>query len=101
GIARGAWLGSIGVPQRRPVRAIRETAEIVRLLLAGDASGFRGELFTVEPGFRLEFDVARKQIPLLIGSWGEQTVTLAGEIAGELKVGGSANARLVPLMASR
>ena len=101
GIAKGAWLGSIGVLQPRPVRAIRETAEIVRRLLAGDVSGFRGELFTVEPGFRLEFDVARRQIPLMVGTWGEQTAVLAGEIAGELKVGGSANAQLVPLMASR
>jgi 5,10-methylenetetrahydromethanopterin reductase len=101
GIAKGAWLSSIGVPQRRPLRAIRETAAIVRRLLAGDDSGFRGDLFTVEPGFRLEFEVARKQVPLLVGSWGERTAALAGEIAGELKVGGSANADLVPLMLSR
>jgi 5,10-methylenetetrahydromethanopterin reductase len=100
GIARGAWLSSIGVPQPRPVRAIREAAEIVRLLLAGDDSGFQGELFTVEQGFRLEFDVARKEVPLLVGSWGARTAALAGEVAAELKVGGSANARLVPLMAS-
>lgn len=101
GIAKGAWLSSIGVPQHRPVRAIRETAEIVRRLLAGDGSGFQGELFTVERGFRLEFEVARKEVPLLVGSWGERTAALAGEIAGELKVGGSANARLIPLMLSR
>lgn len=101
GIARGAWLRSIGVMQPRPVRAIREAAEIVSLLLAGDDSGFQGELFTVEQGFRLEFDVARKQVPLLVGSWGARTAALAGEIAAELKVGGSANADVVPVMLSR
>jgi 5,10-methylenetetrahydromethanopterin reductase len=101
GLAKGAWLRSIGVPQPRPVRAIREAAEVVRVLLAGDESGFRGELFTVVPGFRLRHEVARKRVPLLIGGWGERTVALAGEIAGELKVGGSANPRLVPLMLSR
>lgn len=100
GIAKGAWLSSIGVQQARPVRAIREAAEIVRRLLAGDDSGFRGELFTVDPGVRLEFDVARNEVPLMVGSWGERTSALAGEIAGELKVGGSANADLVPLMLS-
>jgi 5,10-methylenetetrahydromethanopterin reductase len=100
GVARGAWLKSIGVAQPRPVQAIRETADIVRRLLAGDDSGFQGELFTVDPGFRLEFDVARKQVPLLVGSWGQRTAALAGEIAVELKVGGSANAHLVPLMLS-
>lgn len=97
GIAKGAWLGSIGLQQTRPVRAIKEAAEIVRLLLAGDDSGFRGELFTVEAGFRLEFDLARDAVPLLIGSWGERTSVLAGEIASELKVGGSANPDIVPL----
>ena len=34
GLARGAWLEKIGVKPRRPVRALREAAEIVRLLLA-------------------------------------------------------------------
>ena len=101
GIAKGAWLKSIGVAQPRAVQAIRETAEIVRRLLGGDDSGFSGEVFTVEPGFRLEFEVARKRVPLLIGSWGERTAALAGEIAVELKVGGSANARVVPLMLAR
>ena len=101
GLAKGAWLGSIGVPQPRPVRAIREAAEVVRALLAGDGSGYRGELFTVVPGFRLRHEVIRERVPLLIGGWGQGTVALAGEIAGELKVGGSANASLVPVMLSR
>lgn len=101
GLARGTWLSSIGLPQPRPVRAIREAAEVVRALLAGDDSGYRGEIFTIEPGFRLRYEVARKRVPLLIGGWGQRTATLAGEIADELKVGGSANAHLVPLMLSR
>ena len=101
GIAKGAWMSSIGVPQRRPVRAIREAAEIVRSLLAGENAGFRGEIFTVAPGFRLEFDLVRKQVPLMVGTWGERTAALAGEIAAELKIGGSSNAELVPVMRSR
>jgi 5,10-methylenetetrahydromethanopterin reductase len=101
GLAKGAWLGSIGVPQPRPVRAIREAAEVVRVLLAGDGSGYSGEVFTVVPGFRLRHEVTRKSVPLLIGGWGEGTVALAGEIAGELKIGGSANAGIVPLMLTR
>ncbi len=95
GLARGAWLGSIGVSQPRPVQTIREAADVVRLLMAGDPAGYRGEIFTVEPGFRLRHDVIRKRVPLLIGGWGERTVELAGEIADELKVGGSANILLV------
>ena len=101
GLARGAWLPSIGVAQPRPARAIKEAAEVVRALLAGEGSGYRGEVFTLDPGVRLTYDVARKHVPLLIGGWGERTVALAGEIAGELKVGGSANSWLVPVMRSR
>lgn len=101
GLAKGAWLRSIGVPQPRPLRAIREAAEVVRMLLAGDGSGYRGEIFAVEPGFRLHDDLVRQSVSLLIGAWGERTVTLAGEIGDELKVGGSANADIVPVMLSR
>lgn len=101
GLARGAWLAAIGVSQPRPVQTIREAAEVVRMLMAGDSTGYRGDHFTVEPGFRLRHDLVRKSAPLLIGGWGERTVALAGEIADELKVGGSANARLVPVMLSR
>lgn len=98
GLARGAWLDSIGLEQPRPLRAIRETWEITRRLLRGDASGYLGELFTVAPGFTLQHPIRRPGVPLLIGTWGELTAGLAGEIADELKVGGSANPELVPLV---
>lgn len=101
GLAKGAWLSSIGVRQPRPVRAIREAAEVVALLLRSDARGYEGELFSVEPGFRLRYEAARPRVPLLIGGWGERIAALAGEIADELKVGGSANPDLVPVMRGR
>jgi len=101
GLARGAWLGAIGLAQPRPLRAIRETWEITQRLLRGDTSGYAGELFGVPPGFALRHPILRPQVPLLIGSWGERTAALAGEIASELKVGGSANPDLVPVMRRR
>jgi 5,10-methylenetetrahydromethanopterin reductase len=101
GLARGAWLESIGLDQPRPLRAIRETWEITRRLLRGDRSGYLGELFTLAPGLALQQPIQRPEVPLLIGTWGERTAALAGEIARELKVGGSANPDLVPLMRRR
>ena len=98
GLARGAWLESVGVDQPRPIRALAETWEITQRLLAGDASGYAGELFTVAPGFSLQHPVLRSEVPLLIGTWGERTAALAGRIARELKVGGSANPDLVPIV---
>ncbi|HET9410541.1 MAG TPA: LLM class flavin-dependent oxidoreductase [Candidatus Dormibacteraeota bacterium] len=101
GLAKGAWLDSIGVAQPRPVRKLREAAAVVDLLLRGDEVGYRGEVFTVAPGFRLLQPLPARRVPLLIGAWGPRTVALAGEIADELKVGGSANPDLVAVMRER
>jgi 5,10-methylenetetrahydromethanopterin reductase len=101
GLARGAWLNTIGVAQPNAARSIREAASVVRLLLSGEAGGFHGEVFSISPGFTLSAPVPRRSLPLLIGAWGRQTVTMAGEIADELKVGGSANPDIVPVMRER
>jgi 5,10-methylenetetrahydromethanopterin reductase len=101
GLAKGAWLDTIGLRQARPVRAIREAACLVQALLARDAGGYQGEIFSLEPGFELSYPVLRSRVPLLIGGWGAQTVGLAAEIAEELKVGGSANPEIVSVMRSR
>jgi 5,10-methylenetetrahydromethanopterin reductase len=98
GLARGAWLEKIGIDQPRPVRALREAAEIVRLLLAGDSSGYEGKVFAVAPGTRLQFEVQRSRVPLLIGTWSAKTAALAGEIADEVKIGGTANPAMVRRM---
>lgn len=101
GLTRGAWLKTIGVAQPKPVRTLREAAAVVRLLMSGDAGGFRGEVFGVAPGFTLSYPPPRRSLPLLIGAWGKETVKMAGEIANELKVGGSANPDIVPVMRER
>ena len=76
GLAKGAWLDTIGVEQPRPVETVREAAALIDRRL-------------------------RRKVPLLIGGWGRRMVRLAGEIADELKVGGSANPDLVPVMRER
>jgi 5,10-methylenetetrahydromethanopterin reductase len=101
GLARGAWLEPLGLDQSDPVTAIRETWEIVRRLLAGDDSGFAGRRFSLPQGQQLRFPVHRAEVPLLIGTWAPRLAAFAGEEAQELKVGGSANAALVPVMRER
>jgi 5,10-methylenetetrahydromethanopterin reductase len=95
GLARGAWLDAAGIEQARPVRALREAADIVRLLLARDPRGYRGDIFSLAPGMVLQYELARPEIPLLIGTWSPRTAALAGEIADEVKIGGSANPAMV------
>src|ERR1700704_5812449 len=59
GLARGAWLEKIGIEPTPPERALREAAEIVRLLLAGGRSGYDGQVFSLAPETRLQFGAQR------------------------------------------
>jgi 5,10-methylenetetrahydromethanopterin reductase len=98
GLARGTWLDRAGVKQPRVVAALRDAAAIVRKLLASDPSGYQGEVFSIAPGTTLQYDPMRSEVPLLIGTWSPQTAALAGEIANEVKIGGTANPAMVHRM---
>ncbi|SCF07546.1 methylenetetrahydromethanopterin reductase [Micromonospora coriariae] len=98
GLARGTWLNEIGVPQVRAIRRIVETVDVVRLLLAGDDSGFQGGEFSVAPGTSLRYTPARADVPVLAGTWGRQTARAAAGFASEVKVGGSANPAMARMM---
>ena len=98
GLARGSWLEPLGVDHSEPVTAVAEAWEVVRRLLAGDDSGFAGRRFTLPAGERLRYPVRRPEVPLLVGTWSPGLAAFAGREARELKVGGSANPRLVPVM---
>jgi 5,10-methylenetetrahydromethanopterin reductase len=96
GLARGAWLGSVGIDQPDPIDHLADAAEIVARLLRGDDSGYAGAAFTLAPGARLAYTPWRKRVPLLMGTWGPRTLALAAEIADEVKIGGSASPAIVP-----
>ena len=97
GLAKGAWLDRLGIEEERPLAALRDAVAIVNALLAGDESGVVGERFTLAPGTALSYPRVREAVPLLIGSWGRDTVRWAGTVADELKLGGSANPDFVPV----
>jgi 5,10-methylenetetrahydromethanopterin reductase len=101
GLVRGSWLEQLGVEPRRPLTALREAVEVVRRLLAGKRDGFAGEVFSLAPGAGLRYEPRRRSVPLLIGTWGVRAAALAGEVAEELKIGGTANPELVPIMRER
>jgi 5,10-methylenetetrahydromethanopterin reductase len=101
GLARGSWLETLGLDQSDPVTAIREAWEVVRRLLGGDNSGYAGRRFSLAPGERLRYPVVRQSVPLLVGTWSPRLATFAGEAAQELKVGGSANPDVVPVLRER
>jgi 5,10-methylenetetrahydromethanopterin reductase len=98
GLVAGAWLDRLGLDQSAPVARIGEAVEIVRRLLAGDVSGFDGAHFTLAPGTRLLYERARPRMPFMIGTWRPRLAALAGRVADEVKIGGSANPAMVRRM---
>jgi len=101
GLSAGAWLGDLGVEQPRPAATISEAWAIVSLLLAGDRSGFAGEVFRLDPGKGLAYEPERKRVPLLVGTWSPRLTAFAAAHADELKLGGTANPALVSLTRER
>ena len=101
GLVRGAWLDALGVADPKPLLRMREAVAVVRHLLAGREEGFEGEIYRLPPGRLFQYPVVRPSTPLLIGSWGPKLLTLAGELADEVKIGGSTNLALVPVIRER
>jgi 5,10-methylenetetrahydromethanopterin reductase len=98
GLAKGAWLDRLAIEEERPLGALREAVAIIRALLAGDDGGIAGERFTLTPGTKLAYPTTRESVPLMIGTWGPKTACWAGTVADEVKLGGSANPELVPVV---
>ena len=98
GLVSGSWLDRLGLERRRPVETVREAAELVRRLLAGDRGGFRGTVFELAPGAGLEYEPRRRRVPLMIGTWRPRMAALARQLADEVKIGGCANPEMVRLM---
>lgn len=99
GLARGAWLEAHGITEpAKPIKGILEAIVIIRKLLAGEDGGYAGEVFNIAPGVRARYPLPTDRIPLMIGTWGRKLAALAGELADEVKVGGSANPDFVPVM---
>ncbi|BDI22492.1 LLM class flavin-dependent oxidoreductase [Herbiconiux sp. L3-i23] len=101
GLAKGTWLDAIGREQPKPVGHLRDAAGFIYALLSGTGEGFDGEYFALQPGVALRYPVLRTRPPLLLGSWGPQGAALAGRIADEMKIGGTANPAMVAVMRDR
>jgi 5,10-methylenetetrahydromethanopterin reductase len=95
GLARGAWLDTLGIETERPVQRLREAALLVQHLLAQRSEPFEGEIFHLAANASLQYEPLRPRVPLTIGTWGLRTAALAEQIADEIKIGGSTNPAMV------
>ena len=70
-----------GVKFERGVRRLRETIEIVRLILRRERLSYRGEIFQVEQGLKLITHPVRDRIPIYLATLTPAGIALAGEMA--------------------
>jgi 5,10-methylenetetrahydromethanopterin reductase len=99
GIVRGGWLAAHGIAEpARPLAAIREAVDIVRLLLTGQSGGYQGAVYRLAEHVQAPYPLPEHLPPIMIGTWGEKLAAIAGEIGNEVKVGGGANPDIVPIM---
>lgn len=95
GIARGAWLDYLGLDPARPVRALREAIICVRRLLARSPEPFKGQVFRLAGGDSLRWNILRPDVPVLLGSWGKQTIRACITEIAEIKIGGTTSPAVV------
>jgi 5,10-methylenetetrahydromethanopterin reductase len=83
----GAWWDplakNVGIERRKPLRAMRETVEVMRRLLAMENVTYHGEFHHVD-GIELDVVHGRREprnVPIMIGATGPKMMELTGEIA--------------------
>jgi 5,10-methylenetetrahydromethanopterin reductase len=83
----GAWWDplarNVGIERRKPLKAMRETVEVLRRLLNMERVTFNGEFHHVDG---IELDVVHgrrepREVPIMIGATGDKMMQLTGEIA--------------------
>ena len=83
----GAWwdplAAKVGIDRSRPLKAMRETCEAVRALLADETVTYDGEFVHLD-GVELDYvhqERRPKDVPIYIGATGMKMMELTGEIA--------------------
>jgi 5,10-methylenetetrahydromethanopterin reductase len=100
GLARGGWLDAHGITEaQHPVQAIREAVDVMRYMWSGKSGGYQGQVYQIADYVTAPYPLPKEKIPILIGTWGKKLAAVAGEIADEVKIGGSANADVIPVIA--
>ena len=83
----GAWWDplarNVGIERKKPLKAMRETIEVMKRLLRMERVSYHGEFHHVE-GIELDVVHGRREprhVPIYIGATGDAMLELAGEIA--------------------
>lgn len=80
GIGHQRVLAGQGIATDAPVQRLREYIDIVRSLLTGESVDYQGRFYAVQ-GTSLGFTPLRPDVPIYLGSTGQKSIQLAGELA--------------------
>lgn len=78
------------IPYTRPIRAIRESVEIIRQIFRGETVNYQGQVFQTADA-RFHFQPPRAKVPIHLGVMGPKKLELAGEIADGVLLGALAS----------
>jgi len=73
-----------GVPFDRPLRRLREYTAIINLIMRREPLRYRGEIFDLERGFKLQVTPLREHVPIYIAAITPRSIVQTGEIADGL-----------------
>jgi 5,10-methylenetetrahydromethanopterin reductase len=96
GLSRGSWLDFLGMQPKQPAVALREAFDCIRHLLRRDVSPYQGRAFKLAGGDSLRWNIARPDVPFLLGSWGPRTIQACIGAVAAIKLGGTTNPALIP-----
>jgi len=65
----------------KPLQHLKETCEIINLIIAGEKVFYDGEIFKLQRGFKLLFNPVRNHIPIYIASIAPKSMEICGEVA--------------------
>lgn len=75
----GSWMAQIGAAPRSSLKALEETVQVVRRLLAGELVSFHGEQVHLE---HVQMQLTAPAVPpLYVGAMREKSLRLAGRVA--------------------
>jgi len=81
GVANKTIAGWHGGTFNRPLRRIREYAEIVRKVAAGERVEYKGEMYDTGQRFQLSWKPQHPRFPIYFAGLGPKMTRLAGEVA--------------------
>lgn len=70
-----------GVPFQKPLTRLREYVEVINRIVARRRLVYRGELFNLRGGFRIDLQTARRHIPIFIASLSPRSIEQTGRVA--------------------